>query len=310
MVPEADVRTYYDQPILHQPVWTAEIPWYFFTGGLAGASSVLALASRLTGDERLAATLERVALGAVVVSPALLVSDLGRPERFYNMLRVFKPTSPMSVGSWILAVYSPAAGAAAVLDALRWLPGLRGVARVVAAVTGPGLVTYTGVLLADTAVPVWHEARAQLPFVSAGSALASAGAAGMAFAGTADAGPARRALVAGAAMELAAIELMKRRLGSTGEPYRSGVAGRYARATKLLTGAGMVAALTAGRRRRAVAVVAGAAVLAGSVCQRFAVYKAGFASAADPRYTVAAQRRRSESGSGAGAGLAPSNSTQ
>ncbi len=141
----------------------------------------------------------------------LLVSDLGRPERFPSMLRVFKVTSPLSVGSWVLAAMGPAAAGAAVADRLGVFPRLGRAAEAVAGLLGPALATYTGTLVADTAVPVWHEAGRELPFVFAGSAAASAGA---------------------------------------------------------------------------------AAVLAGSMGERWAVYKAGFQSAGDPRYIVEPQRAR------------------
>src|SRR5919199_1448328 len=102
MVPEEEARSYYGRPVLKEPVWEWEIPWYFFAGGLAGASSGLSLVARLAGNERLARRALLAALGGATVSPVLLISDLGKPERFYNMLRVVKPTSPMSVGTWVL----------------------------------------------------------------------------------------------------------------------------------------------------------------------------------------------------------------
>ena len=104
-VPEEEARNYYGRPVLKEPTWTWEIPAYFFAGGLAGASSVLALVSRLAGDDKLARPARLAALGGAAVSPVLLISDLGRPERFYEMLRVFKPTSPMSVGTWVLSTF-------------------------------------------------------------------------------------------------------------------------------------------------------------------------------------------------------------
>ena len=112
------MSSYYGRPILKEPTWTPEVPLYFFTGGIAGASSVLHGVARVTGNERLARTSLFLGAAADVVSPALLISDLGRPERFLNMLRVFKVTSPMSVGSWILFVSGGASGTAAALELL------------------------------------------------------------------------------------------------------------------------------------------------------------------------------------------------
>src|SRR3954451_14139130 len=96
--------SYYGRPVIKEPVWTPEIPIYFFTGGLAGASAGLAFMARLTGRRKLARVATGNAFAAVAVSPALLISDLGVPKRFLNMLRVFKVTAPMSGGSWIISV--------------------------------------------------------------------------------------------------------------------------------------------------------------------------------------------------------------
>ena len=291
VVPEAEFRSYYGRPILKPPVWTWEVPWYFFAGGLAGASASLGLGARLAGNHPLARNAFTAAGAAGTVAVPLLASDLGRPERFLYMLRMFKVTSPLSVGSWILATMAPAAVGAAASDRLGVLPRLGRAAEVAAGLLGPALATYTGTLVADTAVPAWHEAGRELPFVFAGSAAASAGAAAVLSTPAADAGPARRLVVAGALLELGAAGAMERRLGELGEPYRQGPAGRLARAAKACTaaGAGLVAA--AGRRR-ALAAAGAALVLAGSACERWAVYKAGFQSAADPKYVVGPQRAR------------------
>jgi formate-dependent nitrite reductase membrane component NrfD len=290
VVPAADVRTYYDKPVIKAPVWTWEVPWYFFTGGLAGAASVLAGVAQATGHRDLARVARRVGAVALSPSPVLLTMDLGRPERFHHMLRVFKPTSPMSVGSWTLLAFSAAHGAATMLTELGWLPRVRALADVAATALGSVMSTYTAVLLSNTAVPVWHEARRDLPFVFAAGAAASAGAATLLFAGDDDA-PVRR-LTAGAALaELAAVEVMLHRLGELAEPYELGDAGRYAMAAKWLAGTGGVLAGLSRRSRPWKAVAAGL-VLGGALCERWAVYRAGFISARDPKYTVGPQRAR------------------
>jgi Polysulphide reductase, NrfD len=293
VVPEAEFRSYYGRPILKAPVWTWEVPWYFFAGGLAGASASLGLGARLAGNDRLARNAWTVSAAGVTVGVPLLISDLGRPERFPYMLRMFKVTSPLSVGSWVLAAMGPAAAGAAVSDRLGIFPGLGRVAETVAGLLGPALATYTGTLVADTAVPVWHEAGRELPFVFAGSAAASAGAAAVLLTPAADAGPARRLAVTGAVLELGAAQAMERRLGELGEPYHQGPAGRLARLARACTaaGGGLVAL---GGRRRAMAAAGSALLLAGSACERWAVYKAGFQSAADPKYVVGPQRERSQ----------------
>ena len=283
--------SYYGRPILKEPTWTWEIPVYFFAGGTAGAASMLAAGARLAGNETLARRATYVNLAAISVSPPLLISDLGRPERFFNMLRVFKPTSPMSVGTWIVSVAGTSAGVAGACVIVGVLPRVRGAAQAAAALLGPFLSTYTAVLLTDTSIPAWHEARRELPFVFAGSAAASAGGIVAALTPPDSAAPARRLAVIGAAVELAATQAMERRLGFLGEPYHQGEAGRFTTLSKGLTAAGAAVTAVAGRRRTG-AVLGGALLAAGSLADRWAVYRAGFQSARDPRYVVQPQRAR------------------
>ena len=123
MVPEAEFTSYYGRPVIKEPAWgVPDVPGYLFLGGLAGASSVLAAGAELSGHGELARVAKVGALGAISLSAVALVHDLGRPERFVNMLRVFKPSSPMSVGSWLLSAYGPLAGAAAVSGVTGILP--------------------------------------------------------------------------------------------------------------------------------------------------------------------------------------------
>jgi formate-dependent nitrite reductase membrane component NrfD len=286
------MESYYGRPIIKEPVWKWEIPSYFFTGGLAGASSVLHVAAQLAGNKRLAKTSLYVGAAGDLVSPLLLVSDLGRPERFFNMLRVFKVSSPMSVGSWVLFVSSTTSGTSAALELLGILKPVKVAADAVAALVGPALATYTGTLIANTAVPVWHEARQELPWLFGASASASAGAAAAIFTPTEAAGPARRLAVLGAAAELGLMETMKRRLGFVGEVYEQDEAGKYGRLAKVCTAAGAGLLARGGKRSRAASIGAGALVLAGGLALRWSVFRAGFQSARDPRYTVIPQRER------------------
>jgi hypothetical protein len=288
------VTSYYGRPVLKEPVWAQEIPWYFFTGGLGGASAVLSAVARVRGYELLAKRSIYIGAAADAVSPLLLIADLGRPERFLNMLRVFKVTSPMSVGSWILAVSSAASSVSAFLNFIGRLRRTSDAARGVAAAGGAPLAVYTGTLIADTAIPTWHEARHELPILFGSSAAASAGAAAAIAVPPAEAGPARRLAVGGALVENALMLAMEKRLGLVGEPYHQGEAGRYNRLAKACTlgGAALLAAL--GRRSRVAAGAGGALVLAGEVALRWSVFKAGFQSARDPKYTVIPQRERVE----------------
>lgn len=303
MVPRATFTSYYGRPVVKPSPWEADIPAYFFLGGLAGASSMLAAGAGVTGRPSLRRTARLGAVAAISASYVALIHDLGRPERFMNMLRVAKPTSPMSVGTWILTAYSPLAGVAAAAEMTTLLPRrLRGVGRPLRAVSGPagvgaavlgaGVASYTAVLLSDTATPSWHEARRELPFVFAGSAAAAAGGLGMIGARVDQAGPARRLAAGGAVVELLMERRMEASMGITAEPLHTGRAGQLLRASKALTGAGAVGALLLGGRSRVVAVMCGAALLAGSAATRFGIFEAGQESARDPRYTVVPQRQR------------------
>lgn len=292
-------QSYYGRPILKETVWSADIPAYLFVGGLAGASASLAAASELRGNSELARRAWWVALGGLSVSPVLLIRDLGRPARFLYMLRVFKVTSPMSVGTWILSAISAAVSLATARATFGWFPRLGAAGAGAAGLLGPLLATYTAVLIADTAVPVWHEAYRELPFVFAGSAAASAGAAAAALTPSAHAVPAHRLAVAGALLEMAAVEYMEHQLGDLGEPYKRGTPKRMARAAKNLTLSGAAILAVGGRRGRWVAGVGAGLVLAGAAAQRFAIFEAGKLSALDPKYTVGPQRRRVATSAGA-----------
>jgi formate-dependent nitrite reductase membrane component NrfD len=290
----SEMRSYYGRPIIKEPVWTWEIPTYFFTGGLAGASAVLSASAKLTRNQELSKRALYIGAVADLVSPMLLISDLGRPERFHHMLRVVKVTSPMNIGSWVLLVSGGASNTAAVLELLGWLKPVKLLAEAVSTLAGPLLATYTGVLVADTAVPVWHDGRKELPWIFAASAAASAGAAASMFSRPGDAGPARRLAVAGVLAEGALMQLMELRLGTVGEVYREGEAGQLSKTAKRLATAGAALLALRGRKSRTALVLGGAMVCAGEMCVRWAVFKAGIQSARDPKYVVESQRRRVE----------------
>lgn len=281
-------ESYYGQPIIKPPVWTWEVPVYFVLGGVAGVSSLLAAGARLTGDRELADRAAALAAGSAALSPALLISDLGRPERFLHMLRVFRSTSPMSVGSWLLVAYAPVAVAAWWLGRTGGMVPLRRLAEGTAAFLAPGVSTYTAVLLSDTAVPVWHEARRELPLVFVGSALSAAGSM-LLLAMPQGSATARTAATVGMATELVSSRRMESRLGELAEPYHEGTAGRFSRAARLAGGAGLALTLLAGRRRTP-RLTGAALMLAGSLLERWAIFRAGFQSAEDPAYTVKSQR--------------------
>jgi formate-dependent nitrite reductase membrane component NrfD len=292
VVPDAEFRSYYGLPVLKEPVWRSpDIPAYFFLGGLAGASSMLAAAARGTGRHRVADRASITAVAAIGLSAAALIHDLGRPSRFLNMLRVFKPTSPMSIGSWLLAVYGPCAGVAAGTAQLNRWPKAGRVATAGSAVLGGAVATYTAALLSDTAVPAWHDAHRELPFVFAGSSATAAGGVALVTAALDDAPLARTMALLGAAVEAGSAFRMERRLGLVAQPYRDGKAGRYIRAGEVLTAGGLALAFV-GRRSRIMTAAAGAALAAASACTRAGIFEGGRQSAADPRFTIEPQRAR------------------
>ena len=238
------------------------------------------------------------ALGAISLSAVALVHDLGRPGRFANMLRVFKPSSPMSAGSWLLAGYGPVAGAAAVSEVTGILPKAGAAATLGAGLLGPAIATYTAALICDTAVPAWHAGYREMPYVFAGSAASAAGGLGLLATRPAGAEPARNLAVFGATVELIAKRQLIRRLarpGSEGvslaEPYEAGTTGAVLRLAEFLT-AGALAGAVLGRRSRAVSALAGASLVAASAMTRFGIFEAGMASARDPKYTIVPQRHR------------------
>jgi hypothetical protein len=291
MVPPAKFTSYYGRAVLKPAPWTDDIPAYFFLGGLAGGSSLLAAGADLTGRPVTRRAGRFAAVLGLAGSFYALVHDLGKPSRFYNMLRVAKTSSPMSVGTWLLTAYGPFAGLAAIAEVvppLRWFGRPAGL---VAAALAPGLASYTAVLLADTATPAWHEAHRELPLVFVGSAAAAAGGLSLVVAPLSETGPARRFALGGAALELAMGHRMESSMGLAAEALHEGRGGQLLKAARTLTGGGMVLGLAA-RRSRWCAVLSGSMLLAGSATTRFGIFEAGQASARDPRFTVVPQRAR------------------
>jgi formate-dependent nitrite reductase membrane component NrfD len=307
VAPDAEFTSYYGRQVVKPAPWEADIPAYLFTGGLAAGSSLLAAGADLTGRPGLRRVGRFANIAALSFSMAALVHDLGRPSRFLHMLRVAKLSSPMSVGTWILSLHGPFAGMAAAAELVDMLPHRLRVgplrllssagqpAGLIAAVTAPPVAAYTAVLLADTAIPSWHEAYRELPFVFVGSAAAASGGLGLLAAPRSEIGPARNFALGGAVAETLMERRMERSMGIAAEPLHQGKAGRLIRAAKVLTVTGAAGSLLAGRSR-VVAVASGAALMAGSICTRFGVFEAGQQSARNPKYTVVPQRERLETG--------------
>ncbi len=295
------VRSYHGQPVLKQPVWTWEIPCYFFTGGLGGSSAALAQLADLRGNEVLGRRAWTTAAAAGAISPLLLISDLGRPMRFLNMLRMFKVSSPMSVGSWIL-VSSATSNAIVTLNA--WtglLPRARLFAAPAAASLGLAMSTYTAALIANTAVPAWHEARRELPFVFASGAALSAGAAALITTPPEHAAPARRLALSALMAESSAAMIMEHRLGEHARPYTVGLAGKLSWARRAwMLAAGTLVRLR-GQRSHRDAAIAGSMMLVGAMGKRWQVFRAGVRSASDVGAVIGPQRAAIERGERRGA---------
>ncbi len=307
--------SYYEKPIINPPVWEErEIGGYLFTGGLAGASSILAAGAQFTGRPVSARASKVTAAGAIAISLGALVKDLGRPARFLNMLRVVKPSSPMSIGVWIIVGYAPLTFVSAASDLTGVAPRTGRAAGLGAGLLGAGVASYTAALIADTAVPAWHGAHRELPFLFVGSAASAGAGAALLAAPLSENGPARRLAVAGALVELGFELQMERQLGMVAEALHEGTAGRRLRAAKGLAAAGAALAAVAGGRSRPAAGAAGAMLLAGSLLTRLGIFAGGMASAKDPKYTVVPQRermaasQRRESAGGNSAAVTPGSS--
>lgn len=271
-------NTYYDLPLLKPPVWTWEVPLYFFVGGASGAAAVIGVVARATGaDEELIRDARWIAAIGANLSTPLLIADLGRPERFLSMLRVFKPQSPMSVGAWTVAVFGAASTAAAGAQLLPSSLPARRVAEtsaVAAAATGAVMATYTGVLVGVTAIPVWKTHVRLLPVHFGASALGSAISL-LELRGHRN--DALNALGLGAAIfETAAAIAIETGDDRESRPLRTGRSGTMTRIAGALSGPIPLALRLLGARRGAAV-----ATIVGSLLTRFAWVEAGKASAAD-----------------------------
>jgi hypothetical protein len=233
------------------------------------------------------------AAAAGQLSLVALVHDLGRRGRFLNMLRVFKPTSPMSVGSWLLSGFVPAVSAAALSDLTGILPGFGTLCSAAAAGLGLPVSAYTAALISNTAVPAWHDGHELMPFVFVSSAASSAAGLGLALAPAAETDPLVGLGAACGLAELAFTKLMEQQMGEVKEAYHEKRAGKYMKAAEVLIVAGALAAATSGRSRLRRSL-AGAMLVSGSALTRFGIFHAGLNSAEDPKYTIKPQRERLE----------------
>jgi hypothetical protein len=280
---------YYGQPVVKPPVWTWQVPLYFFTGGLGGMSALIAFACLVFGADR---GLVRVALwlatACAIVSPALLIADLGRPGRFLNMLRVFKPQSAMSVGAWLLSAFGASVVPAALIAQLApWHGGWHALlfaAAGPAALFGTLLAVYTGVLIGTTAVPAWAAHHRVLPLHFGAAAIGSA-------AGLLEIVGFRERALWGIALAASIVEtgiglwLELRRHGAIDRALHHGLGGALLRAGGLLTGP-----LALGLRLVDLRLGAALCLVVGALVSRYGWMSAGKASARDPEAALAAAR--------------------
>ncbi len=285
--------TYYGRPAIKEPVWIWAVPVYLFVGGAAGSAMVLGAAAQ-PFDRELARKCHWVGAIGGGIGTALLIYDLGRPERFLYMLRVFRPTSPMSIGSWLLATAAPfSMGAAVLTHAPSLFKRLGTWLGYTAGILGVPLTGYTAVLLGSTAVPIWQQTRRSLPFLFVGSAML-----GMTSIfqflrlDRRERAAILRFGMVGAAIETGASRMFRRELNQVRQvarPLDTGVPAVLWKAARLMTLAGFALSLWPGnsRGRR---IAAGALGVLGGIGLRFAVFEAGKQSSHDPRATFRQQR--------------------
>lgn len=270
----APTPTYYGLPVVKAPKWKAYVPIYLYVGGVAGGAAVLAGVSRFSPAlEELSLRSRKLTAIGVPLGTALLVADMGRPSRFLNVLRVFRPTSVVNVGSWLLS----ACGAASVASVFLPKPAADA-ALGITAISGAFVATYTGALLSNTAIPLWSRGRRTMPFLFAAASAASTGWILLPGAtGTAAVRSLQRLAVAGQIAELALGRVLEREVGPrAAAPLRSPM---WTASQALGTAAVLVALTTRTSGGRWIAAALGTAA---GLALRFAVHDGGIRSARDP----------------------------
>ena len=294
-IPVASVETgYYGIHMLKEPQWSWEIPVYFFVGGAAGAAAVIAQFAQMTGaGAELVSDARTVAAIGSILTPALLVSDLGVPSRFLNMLRVFKVQSPMSVGVYIVSAFSPSTTLAKIANHLRGdhsglvLRVAESTSGLISALFGLGMATYTGVLIGATAIPVWNENIDSLPIHFALSGLGAA-ASIIQLMGNEDDRALNMIGIASALGETLEGVKLEAAAKPANQPLKKGLSGIITRVGGVLSGPvplvlRFTAAFASEKRSRQLVRAAAAATLAGSFFTRLGWIRAGHASARDYR---------------------------
>ena len=292
-LPKASPQTgYYQQPLLKEPQWTPLVPLYFFVGGASGSLGVIGSLADLLGDnDELARKARYMAAGGSAISSVLLIADLGRPSRFLNMLRVFKPQSAMSVGSWVLSGFSAFAAASTLADILdTQVDGstiatfLRTMGRTGCTVLGMPFHNYTGVLIGATTIPVWNNRIRSLPREFGMSGLQSAVGC-LELSGETDSNALNAIGLLAAAFETwEGIELLRTRDRELA-PTKEGLNGALIQTAGILSGpvpiALRLASLFSRKNKRRLRQAAAVSGVIGSLCLRYGWVAAGTVSARD-----------------------------
>jgi hypothetical protein len=286
---------YYGIHILKEPQWTKEIPLYFFIGGATGAAAVIGTIAEWTGrDRKIARDARWISAIGAAASTGLLITDLGRPSRFLNMLRMFKPQSPMSMGAWTLAAFGTFSSANLFAQLLQdrlgpsaTLSVLKHASQGLTALCGLPLHNYTGVLIGASAIPVWNHNIRSLPIHFGTSGLLSATSI-LELAGNSESTALNLIGIGSAVLETyEGFHVEFKRDPVINRPLKRGFSGWMTRAGGVLSGpvplALRLTALVLGRRAPAVRRVAAWSGIAGSILTRFGWIYAGHTSARDWR---------------------------
>lgn len=297
-------ETYYGRnQVKHAPFNNWVVGGYIFLAGLSGGTQILATLADLTRGDSAAPTVRRgryLAMLAPTIGSVMLIWDLHTPARFYNMFRIFRATSPMSIGTYVLTTFTGFAGLTAAAQFVgdrsggkvgRLARRTAGVAQVPAAVAGMGLATYTAALLSATSTPLWAAAPKSLAARYASASLAAA--AGALFLGREDrtsAAMQRIALVA-LGTELASGITLHRAFKARGvSAALDGPAGQAEKGVTVLgtmLPIGLLGASLLSRRLPSLANAASVATLLGSAALRVAIMAAGNDSARRPEVSFA-----------------------
>jgi len=290
--------TYYERPLLKKPHWEGRVITYLFLGGIMGGSGMLVMIAgdRPEREADLARSARYVSFALAAACPIVLISHLGRPARFLNMLRIVKFKSVMSMGVWGLLAFSGPATAAAAGQLARdgvlpkWIASLapRALTNVLLGFIGAFMAGYTGVLLSATAIPLWGRGKLFIPAISVCSGFAGACALNAALLALCGTDRTRHKLehlerIASVA-EFILLERFRRRAGSAGDPMFAGERGlklrRYTQLAGILVPA-VLGRLPFGGRTKT--LLASALTLAGGYVLRETLIEAGKNSADDPR---------------------------